>query len=210
MNAENKQKLVKELSSIPPSINQIAEVSTTDPAAAEWLAKNLCRPLEHGTDDEREVYNFMARTNIKVFDSIVKTLPLEKGATVLELGFGTGDCILQVAQKLASLGGGSIVGIEASKGCVEDVNKKLAEQRFDGVSVQLYHLPDGSPFPLESDSVDIVYHANCWYFWSDMDAVLKEVHRVLKKSGTQLVVSRLGTVDRLFGPNKELITKFFK
>lgn len=161
MNAENKQKLLKALSSIPPSINQIAEVTAADPAAAEWLAKNLSFPLEHGTEDEREVYNFMARTNIKIFESIVEALPLEKGAAVLEIGFGGGDCIMRVAQKLASLGGGSIIGIEASEACVEDVNRRLAEQTFDGVSVQLYHVPDGLSFPLEKGSIDIVYHANC-------------------------------------------------
>lgn len=52
------------------------------------------------------------------------------------------------------------------------------------------HLELGSveDMPYESQFFDRIFHCNCYYFWPDMDAAIKELQRVIKPDGKMICV----------------------
>ena len=42
------------------------------------------------------------------------------------------------------------------------------------------HLGSVTNIPYPDNSFDGIFHINCYYFWSDMDKAVKELHRVSK------------------------------
>lgn len=42
------------------------------------------------------------------------------------------------------------------------------------------HICDVAAMPLEDNTVDKVFHCNCYYFWPDLKKAATEIHRVMK------------------------------
>lgn len=42
------------------------------------------------------------------------------------------------------------------------------------------HLCDVAAMPLADNTVDKVFHCNCYYFWPDLRKTASEIHRVIK------------------------------
>uniref|UniRef100_A0A7S3G697 Methyltransferase type 11 domain-containing protein n=1 Tax=Palpitomonas bilix TaxID=652834 RepID=A0A7S3G697_9EUKA len=191
-----------------PNHDAMGEVCKRDHAAAVWLAQNLSFPLREGTENEKVVYNFLTRTNRLLFRSISDNIPVKKGATIVEIGFGTADCLRQVAAKLSAAGGGVIVGLEISPDCVRLARER--QEEYEGVEIRYELVEPDAPLPLPTSSVDVFYHSNCWYFWKDLSSTLEEIKRVLRSGGQHLVCSRVCSVKRLFGTLMDKVSAIFR
>lgn len=51
------------------------------------------------------------------------------------------------------------------------------------------HLGDVAAMPLEDNTVDKVFHSNCYYFWPDLRKGSAEIHRVMKPGKLLLLCS---------------------
>lgn len=69
---------------------------------------------------------------------------------------------------------------------IQKATQKLQHQISAG-KVELV-LADVINLPFESDMFDHVFHCNCYYFWDDQVACVKELRRVMKQNAKMITV----------------------
>ncbi|ACM20425.1 SAM-dependent methyltransferase, type 11 [Geotalea daltonii FRC-32] len=110
---------------------------------------------------------------------------IRDGETVLEVAVGTGLAFLEIVKRNPH---GRNMGIDLSQGMLSRARKRLAQVRGGN-----YEFSTGSAFHLqaENDSVDLL--VNNYMFdlipYEDMDKILAEFRRVLKKEGRLVLVN---------------------
>ena len=77
-------------------------------------------------------------------EQLVEQLPVQRGATVLDVGCGTGLCMPLLQDKIGSTG--TIVGVDASADMLDVAGERVAEHRWD--NVRLITAPiESAPLP---------------------------------------------------------------
>ena len=112
----------------------------------------------------------------------ISLLDIQPDDQVLEIGFGPGQAIQEVA-KLAP--NGFVAGIDLSDVMVAQASKRNAGAIRSGRVV----LQQGSesPLPFEDNKFNKVFAVNSMQFWSNPLAGLQEVRRVLKPGGRVVI-----------------------
>ena len=116
-----------------------------------------------------------------------QTLNVQSGENVLEIGFGTGNTLLHLAEAVGE--SGRVSGIDVSTGMLEVATRKVESKGLaDRVDLSV---GDARQLPYEDDSFDAVFASFTLELFSlnDIPAVLAEVARVLKLGGRLGVVS---------------------
>ncbi|UCD79400.1 MAG: methyltransferase domain-containing protein [Desulfobacterales bacterium] len=107
------------------------------------------------------------------------------GQKILEVAVGTGLTFYEIVKRNPN---GSNTGIDISQGML-----KKAEKRLLPLSVANYQLKIGNAFNLEEESEHFDLLVNSYMFdliaFDEMDAVLREFRRVLKKEGRMILVN---------------------
>ncbi|XP_015255504.1 PREDICTED: demethylmenaquinone methyltransferase-like [Cyprinodon variegatus] len=129
----------------------------------------------------------MFKTRNQVLEeSAVHLCKIQPEETVLELGHGPG-LGLELAAKLLTGPKGHMIGVDYSE-YMHQMAKKQVKEFLESGKVTL-HLCDVANMPLEDNSVDKVFHCNCYYFWPDLRKAATEIHRIMKPGG--LIVTTL-------------------
>ena len=117
----------------------------------------------------------------------LKRLNLERGEIVLEIGFGTGNCLKQMAESVGE--NGKVYGIDISSGMLE-VSKKRLEEAGLLDRVELY-CKDVLKMPCEDNKFDAVFMSFTLELFDtpEIPKVLDKIKRVLKPNGRLVVVS---------------------
>lgn len=117
----------------------------------------------------------------------VQALALKTGETVLELGFGTGNEVLDLAGLVGPTG--RVAGIDISSGMLAVANRKLAAAA-PSTPIDL-RVGDARSLPFPSEAFDAVYTSFTLELFppEDIPVVLAEARRVLKPEGRIGVVS---------------------
>lgn len=117
----------------------------------------------------------------------VQALALKPGESVLELGFGTGNEILDLAGLVGP--GGKVAGIDVSSGMLAVANRKLADAR-PATPIDL-RVGDARALPFPDAAFDAVYTSFTLELFpeADIPVVLAGARRVLKPGGRIGVVS---------------------
>jgi SAM-dependent methyltransferase len=101
-------------------------------------------------------------------------LPDLKDQSVLCLGCGSGE----ECQKLLELGAKKVIGIDSSKGLVEQAKYAFPDVEF--------HVMDMAKLNFKDATFDFVYSSLVLHYAKDWQPTLQQIHRVLKKNGTFL------------------------
>lgn len=121
---------------------------------------------------------YMTRNNARVNGWTVSLLKVRSEDHLLEVGFGSGAAIEQVAQRLS---GGRACGIDYSETMLRQALKRNAIAVREG-RVELRR-GDISALPYENEAFDKAYSIHSIYFWPDPLVALREMRRVLKPGG---------------------------
>jgi len=157
-------------------------VTVSDPTAAHHESNR------HFYDRIANAYDLIADSNERAARQTgVKALALRSGESVLELGFGTGNEVLDLANLVGP--GGKVAGIDISSGMLGVAQRKLAASAVK-TPVDL-RLGDARALPFAEASFDAVYTSFTLELFpeGDIPVVLAEAKRVLKPGGRIGVVS---------------------
>ena len=146
-------------------------------------------------DEIRSYYNKIAR----VYDLLAERtedpmrwagfemLAPQPGETVLEIGFGTGHCLVEFARRVSP--GGKVHGVDLSDEMVRIAGELVKKEGFASI-VQLSN-QDAASLPFEDGSVDAVFMSFALELFDtpEIPRVLAECKRILKTGGRIAVVS---------------------
>ncbi len=161
------------------------------------------------SDELAEKWNAPERDNWQRPEEIVAALALESGATVAEIGAGTGYMVAPLSQAVGK--DGTVIAIDASAEMVEYLEKRrpdLGPARIVPRKVS----PDDPA--LQTASVDSVLMLDTWHHVKGREAYSRKVYEALKQGGRFVVVDY--EVDAETGPPQamrlepEQVTKQFE
>lgn len=122
---------------------------------------------------------------------------------VLELGFGTGHAVVEIAERLSPAG--RVCGIDVSQGMLDVATRRVQAAEL-GDRVAELRLGDAKQLPYEADEFDAVFSSFTLELFSETDIprVLTEVARVLRPRG------RLGVVSMYDDGHKSTIVDLYR
>ena len=147
-------------------------------------------------------YDYLTSFEKKYAERALDLLGVQVGETILEIGFGTGHCLKQIAESVGETGKAS--GIDISIGML-----KVARRRFEKAGlmdrVEL-HCGDAVYMPYRDNTFDAVFMSFTLELFDTPEIlkVLKEVKRVLKPRG------RLGVVSMSNENGESMLLKLYK
>ena len=138
-------------------------------------------------------YDLFAGSEKKFTETGLQILGVKAGERVLEIGFGTGNSLMSLAQQAGTAG--LVVGVELSPGMIDVARKRIypfGHKQADGPErIAQMIQGDGTLLPFASNSFEAVFLSFTLELFSDAEipVVLDECRRVLKRKGRLGVVS---------------------
>ena len=117
----------------------------------------------------------------------LELLDIQEGEIVLEIGFGTGFSLVEIAKRVGTTG--KACGIDLTPEMVEVARERLKKERL-AERVELYE-GDAREMPYQDGQFDVVYMAATLELFDapDIPRVLAEIKRVLKPAGRLGIIS---------------------
>lgn len=158
------------------------------------------RRVNRSKEAARQSYNRLSRwydlvagsTEKKYRDWGLEKLAAQPGERILEVGFGTGHCLVSLAKAVGPAG--HVTGLDISDGMLAIARERLQSEGV-GERVDL-HLGDAANLDfLESGSLDGAFMSFTLELFDnpEIPRVLQECHRLLKPGGRLAVVSMTKT-----------------
>lgn len=152
-------------------------------------------PVERSHDQARRNYDRLARwydLMASPFESrhrhkMLEMLDARRGESVLDVGFGTGDAVCELARSVGDTG--TVAGIDISAAMKEVAAEKLRDHDLAGRAE--LHVGDACSLPFDDDRFD----GACASFTlelfdiDEMQTVLGEIRRVLRPDGRLAIAS---------------------
>lgn len=130
-------------------------------------------------------------------EEIVAALALAPGATVADIGAGTGYMVAHLSKAVGE--GGTVIAIDAEQGMVTYL--KARSEALGPARIMPRKVGVESP-DLQDDSVDGVVTLNTWHHIGGREAYAKKVYSGLRRGGRFVVVDC--EVDAESGPPREM------
>lgn len=110
-------------------------------------------------------------------------IKLNQDLVALDIGCGGGGTVNKLAKALVH---GKVYGLDYSKDSV-DISQKVNAELITADRVVIEH-GSVSAIPYKDNMFDLVTAIETHYFWPDLSVDLKEIMRVLKPSGTIIII----------------------
>jgi ubiquinone/menaquinone biosynthesis C-methylase UbiE len=107
-----------------------------------------------------------------------KTLSINENDHILEIGFGTGKLIKEIADNMDN---GFIEGVDFSDTMVEIAKKKnIMHSKTGKVKI---HLGDFNDIHFDKNCFDKIFTVNTIYFWKNPEKTISKIYKLLKSGG---------------------------
>jgi arsenite methyltransferase len=134
---------------------------------------------------------------------LLEHLPLPRGATVLDVGCGTGFPLLELAQRLGA--GATVHGLDPWG---EALQRARFKAKIIGIANATLIRGDGAAMPFPAARFDLVVSNLGINNFADPDAVLAECGRVLKRGGRLALTSNVeGHMAELYALYAEILAE---
>jgi len=120
---------------------------------------------------------FALRDALRPREVILREVPLREGMTVLDFGCGPGGYLLPLARRIGAEG--TIYTLDANPLAVQRA-ERLAQQN---ALPHVMGIVSNGRVPLATGSLDAVLMYDVFHMLRDAQAVLREMHRLLKRDG---------------------------
>ncbi len=140
--------------------------------------------------------------DIKWRNRVVAILKNKKPKNILDIATGTGD----LAISLIKTGADKIIGLDISPGMLEVGEKKVSKKKLEDVIEMV--LGDSEKLPFEKDTFDAITVAFGVRNFENLELGLSEIYRVLKPSGTFVVLETSVPTQTPFKQGYGLYTKY--
>ena len=152
-------------------------------------------PVSRSKKEARDAYNKISKFydytegifEKKYTDMALRYLDIKQGEVILEIGFGTGNALIKMAEYVGN--SGTVYGIDISPKMVEIANRKIKNKLLSdrikltcGDAIRL-------PYPDEKFNVVFMSFTLELFDTPEIPVILQEVRRVLRQNG------RLGLVS---------------
>ena len=121
---------------------------------------------------------YLDRANRKMNSLMHDALEYTRDSNILEVGFGGGALLLQIADNLHQ---GRINGVEVSDEMLTNLQRRV-DRLGIGSRVSLYQASIES-LPFDDESFDYVCSAHTLYFWPELTTGIAELGRVTRSGG---------------------------
>lgn len=138
----------------------------------------------------------------KYINMALKELKIRRGEVILEIGFGTGNTLIKIAEYIGK--NGVVYGIDISPKMLELANNKIQKRLFtDRVK---FTCGDAMQLPYPDNKFDAVFLSFTLELFDtcEIPKVLREIKRVLKLNG------RLGVVSLSKDNGKSLFLRLYE
>jgi ubiquinone/menaquinone biosynthesis C-methylase UbiE len=130
-----------------------------------------------------DIWGRLAETRAR--DRAIELADIADGQNILEVAVGTGLGFYEIVKRNPN---GTNIGVDISRGMLQKAEKRLGK-----LTAVNYELKIGNAFQLEAEDDQFDLVVNSYMFdliaFDDMDAVLEEFKRVLKKGGKLILVN---------------------
>lgn len=134
---------------------------------------------------ERVEFKSMRQTVIDHVIDALKKSSMTDAIDVLDLGCGTGHLIKELHVEIGKAGIEAVMhGIDIGSASVRECREHLARAGLPGIDIKE---GDGARVPMADGSMDVVISSLSMHHWSRPEAVLAEIHRVLKPGGKMVI-----------------------
>lgn len=144
--------------------------------------------VNRSREDARTSYNKMskwydtiAKPEKKYIEIGLKNLAVKEGENVLEIGFGTGDALINLSQSVGD--SGKVYGIDISEGMLEVTKSKLEKEGL--LERTRLVLGDAFKLPFDDEFFDVLFMSFTLELFDtpEIPELLAECKRVLKIGG---------------------------
>lgn len=135
-----------------------------------------------------KVYDMLAEHTEQPMREIgIKMLAAQRGETILEIGFGTGHCLVELARTVGP--SGRVCGIDLSENMIKETRALIKEERLED-RIEL-HCGDAAQLPFKSESIDGIFTSFTLELFDtpELPQVLVEWRRVLRPGGRLAIVA---------------------
>lgn len=133
-------------------------------------------------------YDLLSGSREKKFKKVgLQKLSVREGEVVLEIGFGTGHCLLSLAQSVGS--SGKVYGLDISEG-MRNITFSRVEEAGLAHRVDL-KLGDAAKLPFDDNSIDAIFTSFTLELFDTIEIpiVIQQCGRVLKSRGRFCIVA---------------------
>jgi len=159
-----------------------------DLAALALILEQRRRRSQEFFDQHARQWDELARTLLPVPDYLPRLLELVPASvTLLEIGFGTGKLLTELAQRAER-----VIGVDHAPAMLEEARRRLESEGVTGIELRLGEM---THLPLSDASVACVVANMVLHHAAEPVAVLTEIRRVLKTGGL-LILADLARHER--------------
>lgn len=134
----------------------------------------------------------------------IEQFHVDPGMSVADLGSGTGNYSIPLAEKVGP--SGKVFAVDVQKDLLSKLSQEADDKDVTNINIIWGDLDEFNGTTLEESSVDRVVVANTFFQIEDKDTFMKEVHRILKTNGLLLLVDWSDSFNGL-GPQSADIIK---